>query len=183
MSAAEKLGLIVRPKINMPRSLRRRGSLSFWDRMFVVARLPLVGEATIGQDRLAGKSAAALAALNNATDHQRHQKAPRIANEGIDVMGFKSKSKLPRHVEAKRLADGGLAYYWHVPPYRRIDNCPASLPLGRDVDEVKRKADELNAALDRAGPRAVTRELLGIENNGYLSSVERQGNKLTILSE
>jgi hypothetical protein len=30
-------------------------------------------------------------------------------------MGFKSKSDLPRHVEAKRLADGCSAYYWRVP--------------------------------------------------------------------
>jgi hypothetical protein len=97
-------------------------------------------------------------------------------------MGFKSKYGLPRHVEARRLADGSTAYYWRVPPRARVPDCPRCMPLGRDLDEVRRKADELNAAFDRAWRRGEVRELLGIPN-GFLSSVERSGNKSAILSK
>jgi hypothetical protein len=98
-------------------------------------------------------------------------------------MGFKSKYGLPRHVEKRRLADGSTAYYWRVPPRARMPDCPRCMPLGRDLDEVKCKADELNAVYDRAGPRAEVRELLGIIQNGFLSSLERSGNKTSILSK
>jgi hypothetical protein len=97
-------------------------------------------------------------------------------------MGFKSKNDLPRHVEAKRLADGDLAYYWRVPPAARMANCSSSAPLGRNLDHAKQVADELNAAFDRAWRRGEVRDLLGIPN-GFLSSVEREGNKNVILSE
>jgi alkanesulfonate monooxygenase SsuD/methylene tetrahydromethanopterin reductase-like flavin-dependent oxidoreductase (luciferase family) len=54
---------------------------------------------------------------------------------------------------------------------------------GRDPDEARRKADELNAAFDRTGPRREIREALGIGQNGFLSSAERSGNEKPILSE
>jgi hypothetical protein len=97
-------------------------------------------------------------------------------------MGFKSKSGLPRHVEAKSLADGLPAYYWRVPPVARITGQPCSIPLGRDRGKAAQAADELNAAFDRAWSRGEVRELLGIPN-GFLSIVERAGNKTAKLSE
>ena len=84
-----------------------------------------------------------------------------------------SGKSLTRHVYSKRLADGALAYYWQAPPQGRVQGCPGSVALGRDPDEARRKADELNAASDRSGPRREVREGLGIERNGFLSSVER----------
>jgi hypothetical protein len=87
-------------------------------------------------------------------------------------MGFKSKNNLPRHVEAKRLADDGLAYYWRVPPVARVPACPSCAPLGRDLNRAKQTAEELNAAFDRAWRRGEVRELLAIPN-GYLSSIDR----------
>jgi len=49
---------------------------------------------------------------------------------------MRTKSK---HVIAKRLKDGTVAYYWNAPPwFRQLHNdIPASLPLGDDLKEAK----------------------------------------------
>jgi hypothetical protein len=83
-------------------------------------------------------------------------------------MGRKSTTGLPRHV----MSDGGIVYYWTVPPRARIPGCPVSAALGRDLAKARQTADDLNTALDRGWRRGEVRDLLGIPN-GFLSSVER----------
>jgi hypothetical protein len=99
-------------------------------------------------------------------------------------MGFKSKNNLPRHVEARCLADGTIAYYWRAPPRFRplAKGFPTCVPLGSNLASAERTAAALNEDFDcwRRGQRgqkhtreAEIRGLLGIEKNGFLSSTKR----------
>jgi hypothetical protein len=62
----------------------------------------------------------------------------------------KTKHGLPRYVLAKRLADGGIAYYWN-PKSKSLRKLPKARPLGRDLAKAVERATALNAKLDRAG--------------------------------
>jgi hypothetical protein len=62
---------------------------------------------------------------------------------------MRTKSK---HVIAKRLKDGTVAYYWNAPPwFRQLHNdIPASLPLGDDLKEAKETINALNASVEKS---------------------------------
>jgi hypothetical protein len=87
-----------------------------------------------------------------------------------------------RHVAAKRLKDGSLAYYWAPPPRARaLPGCPNTKPLGSNLLEAMEKAAALNAEFDRRKPYgwspggaaiAQVRTELRIPN-GFLSSIAK----------
>ena len=52
---------------------------------------------------------------------------------------------LPRYTIWKRMADGGIAYYFNVPGDLRAQKCPVeNEPLGRNLEAAKKRADNLN---------------------------------------
>ncbi|MCZ6774306.1 MAG: tyrosine-type recombinase/integrase, partial [Proteobacteria bacterium] len=59
------------------------------------------------------------------------------------------RAELPKHLRAKQLATGGIAYYYEVPTRWRHAGCPIiSQPLGYGLGPAIAKAEELNTAFD-----------------------------------
>jgi integrase len=57
--------------------------------------------------------------------------------------------ELPRHVIAKKLADGRTAFYYNVPSKYRALKCPiGNEPLGSDFSTMKTRGDTLNGLFD-----------------------------------
>jgi hypothetical protein len=88
----------------------------------------------------------------------------------------KTKHGLPRHVLAKHLKGGDVAYYWNPPPWGRdFPGAPKATALRSDLTRATQAAATLNAKLDRAarGHRSHSmRRQLRIVPNGFLSSVD-----------
>ncbi len=56
---------------------------------------------------------------------------------------------MPRHLRAKRLADGRTSYYFEPPARHRKAGCPiVSEPLGSNLSKAVARAEELNQAYD-----------------------------------
>ncbi len=66
----------------------------------------------------------------------------------------------PRYMEAKRLSNGAVAYFWNLPTWARKAGVPMrSEPLGNDYAEAKRRCDDLlNPQLDAWRTGADVRE-------------------------
>ena len=57
--------------------------------------------------------------------------------------------QLPRYVIAKRLAAGGVGFYYNVPGrYRRAGCVVANEPLGPDYSDACKRAETLNGLFD-----------------------------------
>lgn len=57
--------------------------------------------------------------------------------------------KLPRYVQMRRLADGGIGYYWCRPWWARDPDCPLrNEALGKRLDIARDRSALLNAQLD-----------------------------------
>jgi hypothetical protein len=55
-----------------------------------------------------------------------------------------------RHITAKTLRSGKVAYYWTAPPiWRALPGCPSSKALGTDQARAAHIAADLNAHFDR----------------------------------
>jgi hypothetical protein len=56
---------------------------------------------------------------------------------------------LPRYVQMRRLADGGIGYYWCRPWWARGRDCPLrNEALGKHLDNARDRSGLLNAQLD-----------------------------------